>query len=95
MVTFRQAQREVQLTERGGTNIDQVLAYLEEHWDYDGMIVYTDGYVSCPVPPQNQRARIIIWLFVSERHYRSCDPKLQHLRQGAYLKRSAREMPVI
>ncbi|MCL2933305.1 MAG: VWA-like domain-containing protein [Trichodesmium sp. MAG_R03] len=84
-ISFRRAQREVQLTGRGGTDFSPVLAYLEEHRDYDGLIIYTDGYAPCPAPPQNRRTRIL-WLFVSEEHYRSCYPKLQHLGQGAYLK---------
>ncbi|MGD1699347.1 DUF2201 family putative metallopeptidase [Dapis sp. BLCC M229] len=88
VMTFRRAQREVQLTGRGGTNFSPVLAYLEEHRDYDGLIIYTDGYAPCPAPPQNRRTRIL-WLFVSEAHYRSCYPKLQHLGQGAYLKANA------
>jgi len=92
-IAFRRARREIQLTGRGGTNFDPVLAYLDEHRDYDGLIIYTDGYAPCPQPPQNRRTRIL-WLFVSEEHYRSCYPKLQHLGQGAYLKRSAREMPI-
>ena len=84
VMTFRRAQREVKLTGRGGTNFDPVLAYLEEHRDYDGLIIYTDGYAPCPAPPQNRRTRIL-WLFVSEAHYRSCYPQLQHLGRGAYL----------
>ena len=88
VMTFRRAQREVQLTGRGGTNFSPVLAYLEEHQDYDGLIIYTDGYAPCPAPPQNRRTRIM-WLFVSEGNYRSCYPKLQHLGQGAYLKANA------
>lgn len=88
VMTFRRAQREIQLTGRGGTNFDPVLAYLEEHRDYDGLIIYTDGYAPCPALPHNRRTRIM-WLFVSERHYRSCYPKLQHLGQGAYLKANA------
>ncbi|MDJ1175773.1 DUF2201 family putative metallopeptidase [Roseofilum capinflatum] len=88
VMTFRCAKREVQLTGRGGTNFGPVLAYLEEHRDYDGLIIYTDGYAPCPEPPQNRRTRIL-WLFVSEEHYRSCYPQLQHLGQGAYIKASA------
>jgi predicted metal-dependent peptidase len=88
VMTFRRAKREVQLTGRGGTNFDPVLAYLEEHQDYDGLIIYTDGYAPCPEPPQNRRTRIL-WLFVSEEHYRSCYPKLEHLGLGAYLKANA------
>ncbi|MBC6480614.1 MAG: hypothetical protein GDA56_25470 [Hormoscilla sp. GM7CHS1pb] len=48
VMTFRRAQREVQLTGRGGTNFGPVLAYLEEHRDYDGLIVYTLWL--CPLP---------------------------------------------
>ena len=87
-IALRRAQREVQLTGRGGTDFSLVLAYLEEHRDYDGLIIYTDGYASCPAPPQNRRTRIL-WLFVSEEHYRSCYPQLKHLGQGAYLKANA------
>ncbi|NET58001.1 MAG: hypothetical protein F6K47_18145 [Symploca sp. SIO2E6] len=89
VMIFRRAQRDIQLTGRGGTNFAPVLAYLEDHRDYDGLIIYTDGYAPCPEPPKNRRTRIL-WLFVSEDHYRSCYPQLQHIGQGAYLKCSAR-----
>ncbi|WP_204102836.1 MULTISPECIES: VWA-like domain-containing protein [Spirulina sp. CCY15215] len=88
VMTFRRAKSEVKLTGRGGTNFDPVLAYLDEHREYDGLIIYTDGYAPCPKPPQNRRTRIL-WLFVSEKNYRSCYPKLQHLGQGAYIKANA------
>ena len=85
VMTFRRARHEVQLTGRGGTNFAPVLAYLDDRRDYDGLIVYTDGYAPCPPTPQNRRTRIL-WLFVSEAHYRCCYPNLRHLGQGAYLK---------
>ena len=87
-IAFCRAQREVELTGREGTDFSPVLAYLEEHRDYDGLIIYTDGYAPCPAPPQNRWTRIL-WLFVSEAHYRSCYPKLGHLGQGADLKANA------
>lgn len=88
VMTLRRAKREVEVTGRGGTSFDPVLTYLDEHRDYDGLIIYTDGYAPCPQPPQNRRTRIL-WLFVSEEHYRSCYPNLKQLGQGAYLKPSA------
>lgn len=88
VMTLRRAKHEVQLTGRGGTDFGPVLAYLDEHRDYDGLIIYTDGYAPCPQSPQNRRTRIL-WLFVHEGQYRSCYPKLQQLGQGAYLKPSA------
>ncbi|NEP58988.1 MAG: hypothetical protein F6K31_18530 [Symploca sp. SIO2G7] len=88
IITFRRAKHEVQLTGRGGTNFSPVLAYIDEHRDYDGLIIYTDGYAPCPQPPQNRRTRILL-LFVSEEHYRSCYPNLRHIGQGAYLKDNA------
>ena len=44
VMTLRRAKHEVQLTGRGGTSFGPVLAYLDEHRDYDGLIIYTDGY---------------------------------------------------
>ncbi|NEP09595.1 MAG: hypothetical protein F6K14_05065 [Symploca sp. SIO2C1] len=88
VMIFRRAKHEVQLTGRGGTNFAPVVTYIDEHRDYDGLIIYTDGYAPCPQPPQNRRTRIL-WLFVSEEHYRSCYPNLRHLGQGAYLKANA------
>ena len=58
-MTFRRARREVQLTGRGGTDFCPILAYLDEYRDYDGLIIYTDGYAPCPPPPQNRRTRIL------------------------------------
>lgn len=84
-MTLRRAKQEVQLTGRGGTNFSPVMTYLDEHRDYDGLIVYTDGYAPCPQPPQNRRTRIL-WLFVHEEQYRQSYPNLQSLGQGAYLK---------
>lgn len=89
VTTLRRAKHEVKLTGRGGTSFDPVLAYLDEHRDYDGLIIYTDGYAPCPQPPQNRRTRIL-WLFVHEEHYRRCYPNLRHLGPGAYLKTNAR-----
>ena len=88
VMSLRRAKHEVQLTGRGGTNFDPVLAYLNDHRDYDGLIIYTDGYALCPQTPQNRRTRIL-WLFVHEENYRSCYPNLQHLGQGAYIKPNA------
>ncbi|MEM9541565.1 MAG: VWA-like domain-containing protein [Cyanobacteria bacterium P01_E01_bin.42] len=88
VITFRRAQREVKVTGRGGTNFSPVLAYIEEHRNYDGLIIYTDGYAPSPPPSQNRRTQIL-WLFVSEENYRNCYPNLKHLGQGAYIKASA------
>jgi len=83
-MTLRRAQQSVQLTGRGGTSFAPVLAYLDQHRDYDGLIIYTDGYAPCPEPTQNRRTRVL-WLFVHEEQYQSCYPNLKHLGQGAYL----------
>ena len=88
VMTLRRAKHEVQLTGRGGTNFAPVLAYLNQHPDYDGLIIYTDGYAPCPQPPENRRTPIL-WLFVHEENYRSCYPSLKHLGPGAYVKPNA------
>ncbi|MDT9339602.1 VWA-like domain-containing protein [Trichodesmium erythraeum 21-75] len=85
LMTFRPALWEIQLTRRGGTNFGLIWAYLKEHRDYDGLIIYTDGYALCPAQPQNLLDPIL-WLFVREVHYRSYYPNLQQMGQEAPLK---------
>lgn len=88
-ITLKRAKREITLKGRGGTNFAPVLAYIDENPQYDGLIIYTDGYAPCPALPRNRRTRIL-WLFVHETHYCTCYPTLKSLGQGIYLKPDTR-----
>jgi hypothetical protein len=84
-LSLRKAQRSVEVDGRGGTSFDPVIAFLDEHRDYDGAVIFTDGYA--PVPPQpNHRRTRLLWLFNREETYRSQYEGLRELGRAAYLR---------
>lgn len=87
--TFKKVSRAYSVEGRGGTNFAPVLAYIDQHRHYDGLIIFTDGYCPAPSRPQNRRTRIL-WLFTHESSYRQSYPALQHLGLGAFIKADKR-----
>ena len=85
VTTFRKRRRAVTITGRGGTSFDPVLRYIEEHDDYDGLIIVTDGFAPRPTPPKTRRARVL-WLFHHEATYQQCRANVEHVGQCVYIK---------
>lgn len=84
-LTLKRARRAIAVLGRGGTNFAPVLAYLDEHRDYDGLIIFTDGYAPVPPPPQNRTTRIL-WLFNHEANYQAMARGLRTGGLTAFLK---------
>lgn len=84
-VSLRRARRSVAVTGRGGTSFTPVMRFLDEHRDYDGAIIFTDGYAPAPPRPQNRRTRVL-WLFTSETTYRRQHAALRTIGRAAFLK---------
>jgi predicted metal-dependent peptidase len=84
-VTLKRARREHAVQGRGGTNFTPVIDCIDVQRDYDGVIVFTDGYAPVPRPPQNRRTRVL-WLFISEATCRAMHPRLQSIGRAVFLK---------
>ncbi len=65
-LTIKRARRQIEVTGRGGTNFQPVMDYLDQHRDYDGLIIFTDGLAPTPQPPKHNRRTRIAWLFNTE-----------------------------
>ncbi|MCP4698586.1 MAG: hypothetical protein GY862_17305 [Gammaproteobacteria bacterium] len=87
-LTLKRARHEVQVIGRGGTDFSPLMDYLDGHWEYDGLIIFTDGGASVPRCPKNRRTRIL-WLFNHESNYQSGYPPLKHLGKAAFIKPDA------
>jgi predicted metal-dependent peptidase len=87
-LTLKRAQRDVKIIGRGGTSFVPVMQFLDEHRDYDGAIIFTDGMAPVPPRPRNLRTRIL-WLFNREETYKRQYEALRPLGRGAYLKEAA------
>jgi predicted metal-dependent peptidase len=84
-LTLKRARREVKIIGRGGTSFAPVMAFLDEHRDYDGAIIFTDG--QAPVPPRlKNRRTLLLWLFNREETYRRQHEALRPFGRAAYLK---------
>lgn len=84
-LTLKRARRAVEVLGRGGTSFAPVLAYIDEHRDYDGLIIFTDGYAPIPPKPQNRHTRIL-WLFNHEANYQAMARSLRAIGLAAFLK---------
>ncbi len=60
-ISLRHAQKSVKVKGRGGTNFQPVFDYLCEHPNYDGLILFTDGYAPAPTLRRNLASRIL-WI---------------------------------
>ncbi len=84
-VSLRRARRSVEVAGRGGTSFAPVIKFLDEHREYDGAIIFTDGYAPVPPRPKNRRTRVL-WLFKSEETYRRQHEALRAIGRAAFLK---------
>ena len=66
-MSLKKARRQVKIIGRGGTNFQEPMDYFEEHSEYAGMIVFTDGYA--PAPEQHRYFQRILWVLTSQAEY--------------------------
>ena len=85
---LKKARHHVQISGRGGTDFTPVIDYIDRHGDYDGLIIFTDGYAPVPPRPKNRRTRIL-WLFNHESNYHLAAKKLCTIGRSVFLKADA------
>jgi predicted metal-dependent peptidase len=84
-VSIKKAQSELKVIGRGGTNFDPIMTYIDDHKDYDGLVIFTDGYAAIPAAPKNKSTKIL-WLFNDESSYNATYEALKHLGKAAFIK---------
>ncbi len=85
LMSMKRARRRVAALGRGGTDFRPVMEYVDEHPEYDGLVVFTDGYAPVPPKPKNRKTRIL-WLFNTESNYHDMHDELRHIGHSAFLK---------
>ena len=64
--TLLKASEEIKISGRGGTLFQPFIDYVAQHPEYDGALIYTDGYAPHPEIPANMRTRLC-WVLTSEK----------------------------
>ena len=68
VTTFRKRPRTVEVHGRGGTSFQEIFDHLKEHREYDGCIIFTDGYASKPKVDFPLRTKTL-WICRNEKEY--------------------------
>jgi len=84
-LTLKKAKYKIKVIGRGGTYFQPVINYIDKNKEYDGLIIFTDGWAPIPTTPKNKRTRII-WLFNNEHNYRRMKDKLKQLGDSTFIK---------
>lgn len=84
-LSLKKAKREIKVLGRGGTNFQPLMDYIDRNREYDGLIIFTDGYAPVPNIPKNRRTRIV-WLFNNESNYEYMKNSLVKLGKVAFVK---------
>ena len=87
LMTLKKAKKDIEIYGRGGTDFNAVTDYINKNRNYDGVIVFTDGYAQCPPMPKNRKTKIL-WLFDNEENYKECKDNLSKLGKVAFVKES-------
>lgn len=68
VVTFKKRPTMVEVRGRGGTSFQEVFDYLKDHRQYDGLLIFTDGYAPEPSADFALRTKVL-WICRSEQEY--------------------------
>ena len=69
VVTFKKRPTKVEVRGRGGTSFQEVFDYLKDHRQYDGLLIFTDGYAPEPRVDFAMRTKVL-WICRSEKEYK-------------------------
>lgn len=84
-LTLCRARREFPITGRGGTDFACVIDHIDQHDDYDGVMVFTDGQAPAPRGPENKRIQIC-WLFRDEASHGSNANRFQSMGKTTFVR---------
>lgn len=72
---LKKAAKNIRITGRGGTDFQCAVDYYENHPEFQGMIIFTDGYAA---EPKITKAKQMLWILTSKGEY---DNAIQWIRK--------------
>lgn len=63
---LKKAAKNIKITGRGGTNFQCAVDYYENHSEFQGMIIFTDGYAEVP---KIKKAKQLLWILTGKTEY--------------------------
>lgn len=85
VTTFKKRPKTVEVHGRGGTEFQSVFDHLKTHTQYDGLIIFTDGYAPEPQVDFKMRTKVL-WVCRSEEEYRHHQEWMRHTGKVCWMK---------
>ncbi len=76
---LKKATNKIQITGRGGTDFQCVIDYYEAHPEYQGLIIFTDGYAAVP---KIKLKKQIIWILTGKGEYDNAIEWIKELKMN-------------
>ena len=74
---LKKASKKIRITGRGGTDFQCAVDYYETHPEFQGMIIFTDGYADVP---KITKAKQMLWILTSKQEYDNAIQWIRNLR---------------
>ena len=74
---LKKASKKIRITGRGGTDFQCAVDYYEAHPEFQGMIIFTDGYADIP---KITKAKQMLWILTSKQEYDNAIQWIRDLR---------------
>lgn len=74
---LKKASKKIRITGRGGTDFQCAVDYYEAHPEFQGMIIFTDGYADVP---KITKAKQMLWILTSKQEYDNAIQWIRDLR---------------
>ena len=74
---LKKAYKKINVFGRGGTDFQCAVDYYEKHNEYQGMIIFTDGYADPPTVKKNKQ---ILWILTGKSEYNGASRWIKHMR---------------
>ena len=82
---FKKRPKTVEVRGRGGTEFQSVFNHLKTHTQYDGLIIFTDGYAPEPSVDFKMRTKVL-WVCRSEEEYQQHQKWMRHTGKVCWMK---------
>ena len=76
---LKKAAKDIKITGRGGTNFQCAVDYYENHPEFQGMIIFTDGYAEVP---KIKKAKQLLWILTGKMEYDHAIKWIKDLRMS-------------
>jgi predicted metal-dependent peptidase len=86
ILSVKKAQKEIQIKGRGGTSFQPIIDYFSKTKNYDGLIIFTDGYAAKPeINPKLKKK--ILWICDNKNNYGSHNKWMKKLGRCCWIRR--------